>query len=373
MARDGCALIEQVLAASRGWGNVETVLLAADNVCNPTRIMKEGGEKMTVFQTRNVIFAAAGAGLLIALLCATVPSNAQPYPQRPVRIVVNVTAGGGVDRTARVVAQHFHTVWNQPFVVDNRTGAGGSIGVELVVKAAPDVYTLLICSSGVVTNAAYRPQSYDPVRDLQPVSVLTATPYIVVTTPSLLAATVKELVALAKAKAVSVSYASSGTGSITHMGAELLAVLAGTRMLHVPYKGVADAYPAVASGDVNWMLGATISSLPLIKAGRLRGIAVTTPTRSKALPDLPTVAESGVPGYEVVGWFGMFAPVGTPMPLVERLSAEAKRALQAPEVVRRAEAEGTEIVGGSPQELALVVKAEVERWRGLVSKPGMKF
>lgn len=323
--------------------------------------------------TTNILCAAGGAALSLALPCAAAPSNLQPYPQRPVRIIVNVTAGGGVDTVARIVGQHYSAMWSQPFVVDNRTGAGGSIGVELVTKAAPDGYTLLVCSSGVVTNAAFRPQSYDPVRDLQPVTMLTSTPYIVVTTPSLPVATVRELIALARSKPGGVSYATSGAGAITHLGAALLVALADTPMLHVPYKGVADAYPAVASGDVNWMLGATISALPLIKAGRLKGIAVTSATRSKALPNLPTVAESGVPAYEVVGWFGMFAPAGTPMAIVTRLNAEARRALLTPEVVRRMEAEATDIVGNSPQEFATAVKAEFEKWRGLVDKPGMKL
>ncbi|MSP97941.1 MAG: tripartite tricarboxylate transporter substrate binding protein [Betaproteobacteria bacterium] len=314
----------------------------------------------------------AGAAIAALLLAATLPCVAQSYPTRPVRIVVNVTAGGGVDATARVVAQHLNSVYNQPFIVDNRTGAGGTIGIELVAKAAPDGYTLLICSSGIVTNAAFRPMNYDPIRDFQPVSNLTTTPYIVVVTPSLPVKSIKDLIALARAKPGGVSYATSGVGSITHLGAELLPMLSGTKMLSVPYKGVADAYPAVIGGDVNWMIGAALSSMPLVKAGHLRALAVTTSKRSLALPDLPTVAESGLPGYEVVGWFAMFAPAGTPMALVEKLSAEAKRGLQRPEFARRAEAEATEILGSSPQELARVVKAEMAIWRKVVSTAGIK-
>jgi tripartite-type tricarboxylate transporter receptor subunit TctC len=321
---------------------------------------------------KNPVSAVACAAWSITLLSLAASSIAQPYPQRPVRIVVNVTAGGGVDTTARVVAQHFNAVFKQPFVVDNRTGAGGAIGIELVAKSTPDGYTLLVCSSGIVTNAAFRPQNYDPIRDFQPVSNLTSTPYIVVVTPSLAVKSIKDLIALAKAKPGAVTYATSGAGSITHLGAGLLPILSGTNMLSVPYKGVADAYPAVASGDVNWMLGAAISSLPLVKAGRLRAIAITTAQRSKALPDLPTVAESGIPGYEVVGWFGMFAPAGTPMAIVDRLSTEAKRALQQPEFARIAEVQGTEILGSTPHELARVVKAEKERWDKVVSTLGIK-
>jgi tripartite-type tricarboxylate transporter receptor subunit TctC len=314
---------------------------------------------MSAVQWQCALVAGCCAGSSGALAAA---DAAQSYPQRPVRIVVNVTAGGGVDTTARVVAQHLHSVFKQPFVVDNRTGAGGTIGIELVAKAAPDGYTLLVCSSGIVTNAAYKPQNYDPVLDFQPVSNLTSTPYIVVVSPSLAVHSVKDLIALAKAKPGAVTYATSGVGAITHFGASLLPLLSDTRMLMVPYKGVADAYPAVASGEVNWMIGATISSMPLVKAGRLRAIAITSAKRSKALPDLPTVAESGLPDYEVVGWFGMFAPAGTPMAIVEKLNAEAKRALARPDFVRLAETQGTEIVASSPQELARVVKSEVSVW-----------
>jgi tripartite-type tricarboxylate transporter receptor subunit TctC len=289
-----------------------------------------------------------------------------------VRVVVNVTAGGGVDITARVVAQHYYSVFNQTFVVDNRTGAGGGIGIELVAKSAPDGYTLLVTSNGIVTNAAYRAVQYDPIRDFQPVSNLTATPYIVVVTPSLPVASIKDLIALARLKPGAVSFANAGLGSITHLGSALLPSLSGTTMLSVPYKGVADAYPAVISGDVNWMLGAAISALPLVRAGHLRALAITSPRRNKAVPDIPTVAESGLPGYEVAGWFGLFAPAGTPMVLVEKLSAEAKRGLQRPEFARRAEAQATEILGSSPQDLARVVKSEVALWRKVVRESGIK-
>ncbi len=309
--------------------------------------------------------------MLLALACAT--AGAQTYPQRPVRVIVNVTAGGGVDALARIAAQHYNSLWGQTFVVDNRVGAGGSIGVELVAKAAPDGHTLLVTSSGVVTNAAIRPQGYDPVRDLQPISRLTSNPYIVILTPSLPAANMKELIALAKTKPGGLSFASAGIGSIVHMGAELITVLAGVPMTHVPYKGVADAYPAVAAGQADWMIGSPISALPLIRAGRLKAIAVTSGVRAKALPELPTVAESGVPGYDVVAWFGMFAPAHTPSAIVAKLGSEARRALQTPEVARRMELEGTDVVGNTPQEFAVEVRAEFAKWRELVKKTGMKF
>lgn len=317
--------------------------------------------------------AAAASAILAMPGVAASASPAQSYPERPVRIVVNVSPGGGVDMVARVVSQHFQATWNHPFVVDNRVGAGGSIGVELVAKAAPNGYTLLVCSSGIVTNAAIRAQSYDPVNDLSPVTVLTSAPYLLLTAPSFPAKNVKELVALAKSKPGSVSFASAGQGSILHMSAELLIAMSGTQMLHVPYKGVALAYPAVASGDVNWVLGFPTSALPLVKAGRLRAIAVTSSERSKLLPELPTIAESGVPGYDVRGWFGMFAPAKTPAAIISKLHAEAKRAMYATEVIQRTNAQGADVVANSPQEFAAEVKAEYAKWRKLVKNPSMKF
>jgi len=323
---------------------------------------------MTCTTTRSVLSATL---LLLAAACTL--SHAQAYPTRPVRVIVNVSPGGGVDSVARVAAQHFQATWGQPFVVDNRTGAGGSIGVQLVAKAAPDGYTLLVCSSGIVTNAAIRPEGYDPVRDLQAVTMITRAPYFLLTTASLPVTSVKDLVALAKAKPGGVSYASSGQGSILHLGAELLVAMSGTQMLHVPYKGVGEAYPAVVSGDVNWILGFPISALPLVKAGRLKAIAVTGATRSKFFPDVPTIAESGVPGYDVLAWFGLFAPARLPADLLSTLNAEAKRAFQAPEVVKRINLEGAEIVAGSPQELAAEVRTEYAKWQRLVKRTGMKF
>ena len=312
--------------------------------------------------------------LLTSAFClGSAAAGAQQYPARPVRIVVPVPAGGGVDSIARIVAEHMRGALGQPFVVDNRPGAGGSIGAGITANAAPDGHTLMVSRSSFVTNAAVRSVRYDPVKDFQPVTKLTTNPYVILTTPSLPVSSVKDLIALARAKPGAITYASSGTGGIFHLGSELLCVLAGVQMTHVPYKGVADGYPAVISGQVNWIFGSPISAQPLMKAGRLKGIAVTSATRSKALPDLPTVAESGVPGYEVVAWFGLFAPARVPGPIIERLYGEAAKAVRAPELVRRMAAEGTTIVANRPQEYAVEVKAEFEKWRGLVAKAGLKI
>jgi len=290
-----------------------------------------------------------------------------------VRIVVPVSAGGGVDTLARIVAEHYSMTLGQRFIVDNRPGAGTSIGAEIVAKAAPDGHTLMVSSSSFVTNAAIQSVRYDPVRDFQPVTKLTANPYVILTTPSLPVNSVKDLIALARAKPGVITYASSGTGGIFHLGSELLCVLSGVRMTHVPYKGVADGYPAVMSGEVNWIFGSPISALPFMKAGRLKGIAVTSAARSKALPDLPTVAESGVPGYAVDAWFGLFAPARAPTAIVETLHAGATAAVRAPEVARRMEAEGTSVVANRPQAFAREVTAEFEKWRSLVANAGLKI
>ena len=303
---------------------------------------------------------------------AAAPST-DSYPTKPVRIIVPLTPGGGVDTLARIVGQHYNSVWGQPFIVDNRPGAGGNIGLETVAKAVPDGYTLLVSSSGVVTNAAVRQTVYDPVRDFRAISKLSANPYILLVTPALPVSSVRDLVALAKSKPGQVTYASSGLGGILHLTAELFCVMTGTQMTHVPYKGVAEAYPSVVSGLVNWVVGSPISALPLIRAGRLKGIAVTGATRNKALPDLPTIAESGVPGYDVTTWFGLFAPAGLPPAIAAKLQAEAKNAIRSPEVVRRLETEGTDAVANSPEEFAREVAAEYEKWRGLVKRAGIKL
>jgi len=310
------------------------------------------------------------AVLLLALassLCA-----AQQYPTRPVRVIVPLSPGGGVDIIARIVSDHYSQVMGHRFIVDNRPGAGGTIGVETVAKAAPDGQTLLVSSSSMVTNAAIQAQRYDPIRDFQPVTKLTSNSYVILVTPSLPVSSVKDLVALARSQPGKLTYASSGVGAVLHLGSELLCAMTGVQMTHVPYKGVADAYPAVASGLVNWVLGNPLSAAPLMKAGRVKGIAVTGAARMKAMPDLPTVAESGVPGYAVEAWFSLFAPARTPAPIVNRLQMEAAKAIHAPEIARRFAVEGTDMVGNKPEEFTREVKAEYEKWRALVAKAGLK-
>lgn len=331
---------------------------------------------MNITRSDAAIARAGPAGLLaLTLLCAAPTLGAQEaYPQRPVRVVVNVGAGGGVDTIARIVAQHYAALWGQPFVVDNRAGAGGSIGAETVAKAAPDGYTLLVTSGSVVTNAAVRANSADPSRDLQPITRLTSSPYIVGVTPSLPVEGVKDLVALAKSKPKGVSFGSSGgTGSITHLAGELLSLMVAAPMLHVPYGGTAGTYSAVASGEVDWAIGNPVSIMPLIKAGRIKAIAATSAARIPAFPDIPTVAESGVAGYEVIGWYGLFAPGHVPVGIVAILQSEAKKRLYSPEILKRLEVEASDPVGNTPQQFTAEVKAEVQKWRDLIKRRGIKL
>jgi tripartite-type tricarboxylate transporter receptor subunit TctC len=318
--------------------------------------------------------------LCFMLLLPAPPALAQtgakasgPYPGRPVRVIVPLTAGGAVDLLARIVAQHYNAQWGQPFIVDNRPGAGGNIGYETVARAQPDGYTLLVSANGILTNAAVRETGYDPVRDFRAISKLTANPYILVTTPTFPVTSVRDLIALAKAKPAQVTYGSSGIGSNPHLSAELFCFLAGVQMTHVPYKGLSEAYPAVVSGTVNWVFGTPISAMPLIRAGRFKGIAVTGTARSRTLPELPTIAESGVPGYDVTTWFGLFAPARVPADIVDKLQAEARKAISSPEFMRRLEADGVDAVANTPQEFAVEVAREYESWRGLVKKAGLKL
>jgi tripartite-type tricarboxylate transporter receptor subunit TctC len=313
--------------------------------------------------------------MLFVLLAGAraVLAQAPTYPSTPVRIIVPLTAGGGVDILARLVGQHFNVVWGQPFIVDNRPGAGGNIGMQTVAKAQPDGYTLLVTSSGLVTNAAVRDSGYDPVRDFSPISRLSGNPYILLVTPGLQVASVKDLIALARAKPGQLTFGSSGAGGILHLTAELFCTMAGIQATHVPYKGVAEVYPNVASGQVSFVFGSPISALPFVKGGRLKGIAISGAERNKALPELPTVAEAGLPGYDVTVWFGLLAPARMPPALVNRLSAEARTAMSNPDVVRRLEAEGTEAVGNSPEAFAKEITREYDKWRGLVKKAGLKL
>ncbi|MFS2167708.1 tripartite tricarboxylate transporter substrate binding protein [Variovorax sp. Varisp62] len=306
--------------------------------------------------------ALAGAALLLAGLSS---AHAQAWPSKPVRLVVSYQPGGTVDAVARIVAPKLSAKLGQPVVIDNRGGAGGAIGGDLVAKSTPDGYTVMLDASNHAQNPALRKMPFDTLRDLAPVSLLVKVPNVLVVNPSAPMKSVAELIAQAKAKPGGINYASSGNGSAQHLAGELFAAMAGVQMTHVAYKGGGPALTDVMSGHVPVFFASLASSLPFIKDGKLRALAVTGKTHAPALPQLPTVAEAGLPGYEVYEWNAVFVPAGTPAPVVDRLSKEFAATLKDPEVRTRLEALGAEVIGSSPGELDSFRRAEIAKWTRL--------
>jgi len=305
--------------------------------------------------------ALAGAALLLAGLSA----HAGAWPEKPVRLVVSYPPGGTVDAVARIIAPKLSAKLGQPVVIDNRGGAGGAIGGDLVAKSAPDGYTVMLDASNHAQNPALRKMPFDTLRDLAPVSLLVKVPNVLVVNPSAPMKSVADLIAQAKAKPGGINYASSGNGSAQHLAGELFASMAGVQITHVAYKGGGPALTDVMSGHVPVFFASLASSLPFIQGGKLRALAVTGKTHSPALPQLPTVAEAGLPGYEVYEWNAVFVPAGTPAPVVERLSKEFAATLKDPEVRTRLEALGAEVIGSSPAELDSFRRAEITKWTRL--------
>jgi len=317
---------------------------------------------------------ACGPLLPLALALAFAgPAAAQNYPNKPIRLVIPFAPGGGTDITARAIALKLYEAWGQPVLADNRTGANGTIGVDLAAKAAPDGYTLtMISSSHSVNTTLYRKLPYDLVRDLTPITQATTQPYALVVHPSVPAKSLKELMALARAKPGSLNYGSSGTGGLSHLSGAYFANAAGIELVHVPYKGGAPAMSDVIAGQIQMLFSTILQSHAHIKAGRLRAIAVTTKTRSRAEPAIPTMAESGLPGFEVAGWYGVLAPAKTPPQIVAQLNREIVRILRLPEMSDRLAADGSEPVGSSPEEFGAHIRAEIARWRKVVEAAGIR-
>jgi tripartite-type tricarboxylate transporter receptor subunit TctC len=300
------------------------------------------------------------------LLASAMAAQAQGWPSRPIRLVVSYPPGGTVDAVARIVAPPLSARLGQPVVVDNRGGAGGAIGGDLVAKSPPDGYTVLLDASNHAQNPALRSKMpFDTLRDLAPVSLLVKVPNVLVVHPSAPIRSVQDLVAQAKAKPGEINFASSGNGSAQHLAAEQFDAMAGVRMTHVPYKGGGPALSDVMAGQVPVFFGSLASSLPYIQTGKLRPLAVTGKARSAVLPQLPTIAESGLPGYEVYEWNAVFVPAGTPAAVTDRLSKELVAVLNEPDVRKRLEATGSEIIGSKPAELDAFRRAEIARWRKL--------
>ncbi len=310
-----------------------------------------------------------------ALVLAPVAGAQAPaYPAKPIRLVVPFPPGGATDILARAVAQKLTEAWGQQVLVDNRPGAGGNIGSELVAKAAPDGYTLEMGTVGThaINASLYAKMPYDHVKDFVPVILVAGVPNVLVVHPSVPVNTVAELIAYAKANPGKLNFASSGSGTSIHLSGELFKVMAGVQMTHVPYKGSAPAMQDLLGGQVQLMFDNLPPSLPQIKAGKLRALAVTSATRAPALPDTPTVAEAGLPGFEASSWFGILAPAGTPPAIVAKLNAEIARWLATPEAKEKMLALGANAVGGTPEDFARHIAAETAKWAKVVRDSGAK-
>ena len=312
--------------------------------------------------------------LASTLLVSAPPARTASFPDKPVRFVVPFTPGGSADIFARAIGQKLAEAWNQQVVIDNRGGSAGIIGSEIVAKSPPDGYTLML---GITANVAINPGlfpklAYDPARDFAPVTLIAAAPYVMLVTPSLPVRSVPEFIALAKARPRQLNYASTGSGSAGHLTAALFASMANVELTHVPYKNIGSILVDMFAGRIELMFVGLVSAQPHIKAQKLRAIAITGARRSPLMPELPTVAESGVKGFEVTGWYGVFVPAKTPAALVDRLNTDIVRAMKQPDVNARFAAEGADLVGNTPAQFASFVKDEIERWSRVVKLAGAR-
>ncbi len=322
--------------------------------------------------TGRVAYRPLIGAAMMAVAAATAMAQ-QSYPVRAIRLIVPSAPGGGTDITARIMAPKLSEYLGQHVVVENRAGAATMIGGEAVARSAPDGHTLLMGISTLAINAAmYRKVAYDALKDFAPISQVVALSNVLVTHPSLPAKSVKELVALAKARPNQLNFASAGVGTNPHLSMELFLSMTGIKMTHVPYKGSGQGIIDVLAGQVPVMAPAVPTALAYIKAGRLRALGVSSAKRSNAAPDIPTIAEAGVPGYEATQWFGILAPVGTPRAIVDRLHRETVRALKEPEVRNRLVADGSDPVGSTPEEFAAYLRSETDKWAKVVKAVGIK-
>jgi tripartite-type tricarboxylate transporter receptor subunit TctC len=312
--------------------------------------------------------AAAALGALVRSSAASAQRSADSdYPAKPIRLFCPFAPGGGVDITARVIAQRLTESWGQPVVVENRTGANGTIAVDLTAKAAADGYTLtMISSSHSVNVTLQRHQPYDLTRDLVPITQATVQPYVLVVNPRLSCRSVEELVAIAKADPGALTYGSSGIGGFSHLAGALFGSLAGIDLTHVPYKGGAPAMADVISGQIQMLFSTFLQSHGYIASGRLRPLAVTTARRSASVTNIPTMQEAGVPGYEISGWYGVMAPAATPAAIVEKLNQAIVRLLRAPETHERLAIDGSEPVGSTSAQFGEHIRNEIAKWRRLI-------
>jgi tripartite-type tricarboxylate transporter receptor subunit TctC len=327
------------------------------------------------------LLRTAIAGALLALLPATALAQAKgkaakdEYPNKPVRLIVAFPPGGSTDIIARLVGQKLSERLGQQVIIDNRGGAGGMIGTELAARSPADGYTLTMgtTSTHVIAPAAYPSVKYDPVKDFAPLTLVASTPYLLVLNPSVPAKTLKDFVALMKSQPGKLNYASAGAGSTTHLAMEMLKIVSGTDIVHVPYNGNGPAGTAVLGGQVQALFGSMPAVLPQAKAGKVRPIAVGTAKRSPALPDVPTVAEQGFPGFEVSLWLGFFAPKGTPAPIVNRLTTELLAIAKSPEMNEQFERNGASPLTTTPAELTKLMKSELDKYSKVIKQANIKL
>ena len=306
------------------------------------------------------IFLAAFAAVLLTRAPAAL---AQAFPAKAVKIVVPFPPGGGADTLARIMGPYLTRIWGQPVLVENKPGASGHIGADAVAQAPPDGYTLLMASTAALSDRN--------VKNFAPVTLVSASAYVIVVNPNVKASTVKELVSEAKAEPGKLSFGSSGTGAASHLSAELFAAMAGIKLLHVPYKGTGQAVTDLLAGQIDLMFAPAQTAMPYVQAGKLKALAVTSAKRASTLPGLPTAAESGLPGYEALGWFGLLAPAATPRAIVDKVSADANAVLALPEVRERLLALGSEPSGDRPDEFAAFIRDDRAKWARLMNDLGI--
>jgi tripartite-type tricarboxylate transporter receptor subunit TctC len=315
--------------------------------------------------------------LLAAITASLSPTvfAAAPYPTKPIRIIVAYTPAGATDILARTVGQKLSEGWGQPVIVDNRAGAAGNIGTEVAAKATPDGYTLIMGTAGThgINVSLYRQLNWHPVKDFAAVSLVAMVPNIMVVNNAQPFKNVKELIAYAKANLGKLSYGSPGNGSTAHLSMELFKSMTGINLVHIPYKGSAGVLTDVMGGQIAVTIDNMPPYLPQVKAGKIRALAVSPAKRSTAAPDIPTIAESGVPGYEAVAWFGLLAPAGTPKDIVSKLSVETARILKLPEVNKRVSELGAEPVGSTPEEFSELIKSEIAKWAKVIKDANVEL
>jgi tripartite-type tricarboxylate transporter receptor subunit TctC len=311
--------------------------------------------------------------VLLAAFAAPASGWAQGYPNRPVRLVVPFPAGGPADQLGRVLADQLNKTWGQPVIIENRGGAGGNLGAEVVARAAPDGYTLLLNASSHVINASlYEKLPYDPIRDFTPVSEVASYMLVLVVHPSVPATSVKEFVAFAKSKQDGLSVANAGLGTPTHLAAVLFAQAADVNLIHVPYRGAAPASTDLIAGQIPAMFNNPVNAVPQVRSNNLRALAVTGSKRLSLLPDLPTIAESGYPGFETRTWYGLFGPAGMPADIVRKLYADIEKALRIPEIANNLVTQGWDITVSPPEQFSVVLQSEFDRWSSVVKHAGIK-